>query len=100
MPLKIVVLRGILFLLFAAAGLWMTTLALLAVQRRVEWKRDGVSVEGEVVGFEERASTDASDVRPLFAPIIAFRVAGGDARRFMSAVAVRPNPRVPAPTPR
>ena len=46
----------------------------------------------QVVGFEERASTDTSDQRPRFAPIVAFRVAGGDARRFTSATAVRPNP--------
>ena len=94
MPLKIVVMRAILFLLFAGAGLWMTRLAVLAIKRRLEWKRDGVSVEGEIVGFEERASTDASDQRPLFAPVVAFRIAGGEARRFTSATSVRPNPYV------
>ncbi|MEO8189860.1 MAG: DUF3592 domain-containing protein [Acidobacteriota bacterium] len=92
MPLKIVVMRGILFLLFAGAGLAMARLAVIAIRRRLEWKRDGVAVEGEIVAFEERASTDASDRRPLFAPVVTFRIAGGEMRRFKSGRSVRPNP--------
>lgn len=92
MPLKIVVLRGILFLLFAAAGLAMARLAVLAWRRRLDWKREGVVVEGEIVGFEETSSTDPSDVRKLFAPIVEFRIGGGEERRFTSGTALRPNP--------
>lgn len=91
-PLTNIVLRIFLGLAFAGAGLWCARTAVLAWRRREEWKRGGVVVSGEVVGFEERSSSDASDVRPLFAPIVTFRTADGHAGRFTSSEALRPNP--------
>jgi hypothetical protein len=92
MPLKIIVGRAILFLLFAGAGLWTGRLAVLAWRRRLAWKREGVAAEGEIVGFDERSSTDPSDVRKLYAPIVEFRIGADAPRRFTSSTALRPNP--------
>jgi Protein of unknown function (DUF3592) len=91
-PLTNILLRILFGLAFASAGLWCARSAVLAWRRRQDWKRGGVIVTGEVVGFEEKSSTDASDRRPLFAPIVTFRTAEGHAGRFTSSEAVRPNP--------
>jgi hypothetical protein len=91
-PLTNIVLRILFGLAFAAAGLWCARTAVLAWKRREEWKRGGVVVSGEVVGFEERSSNDATDRRPLFAPVVTFRTAEGHAGRFTSSQSVRPNP--------
>jgi hypothetical protein len=91
-PLTNIVLRILFGLAFAAAGLWCARMAVLAWRRREEWKSGGVVVSGEVVGFEERSSNDASDRRPLFAPIVTFKSAQGHPGRFTSSQAVRPNP--------
>ncbi|HEY6051657.1 MAG TPA: DUF3592 domain-containing protein, partial [Thermoanaerobaculia bacterium] len=85
-------LRILFGLLFAGAALWCARTAVLAWRRREDWKRGGIVVSGEVVGFEERNSNDASDRRPLFAPIVTFKTAEGRPGRFTSSQAVRPNP--------
>jgi Protein of unknown function (DUF3592) len=91
-PLTNVLLRIVLGLAFASAGLWMARLTILAWRRRAAWKTGGIVVQGEVLGFEERKSSDASDLRPYFCPIVAFHTAEGRAGRFTSSEAVRPNP--------
>ncbi len=93
-PLKILLGRVLFGLLFAAAGLWMARLSLLAIARRREWKRDGVVVEGRVTGFEQRADLDPSDLRPLFAPIVSFIRSDGESGHFTASTATRPNPYV------
>jgi len=92
MSWKVVLGRVIFGLLFGAASLWTARLSILAIQRRSEWIRDGLVVEGEIVGFEERADTDPSERRPLYAPVVSFERAGGQTSRFTSSRAVRPNP--------
>lgn len=91
-PLTNIVLRVLFGLAFAGAGLWCARMSVVAWRRRQDWKRGGVVVTGEVIGFEERSDTNASDRRPLFAPIVTFRSAEGYAGRFTSSQAVRPNP--------
>ena len=84
-PLTNVLLRILLGLAFGAAGLWCARLSILAWRRREEWKRGGVVVSGEIVGFEERSSNDAADQRKLFAPIVTFKTAEGHPGRFTSS---------------
>ena len=91
-PLTNVLLRILFGLAFAGAGLWCARMSVLAWRRRQDWKRAGVVVTGEVVSFEERSSTNASDRRPLFAPVVTFRTADGHPGRFTSSQALRPNP--------
>ena len=80
-------------LAFAAAGLWMARVSLMAFGLRRRWKSEGVLVDGEIVGFEERKDTNLSDRRVLYAPIVVFRRReGGEPIRFVSARAERPNP--------
>jgi hypothetical protein len=91
-PLTNRVLRGVLSLLFGGAGLWMIREAVRAAERRARWEREGVVVEGEIIRFKEEASTDPSDQRPLYAPVVTFRHADGKMREFTSATSNRPNP--------
>jgi hypothetical protein len=90
--LKILLGRIFFGLAFAVAGLWVARVCLLAIRARRAWQEEGVVVDGEIVGFEERADTDVTERRKLFAPIVAFRTAEGAPMRFTSSVASRPNP--------
>jgi len=90
--LKILIGRILFGLAFAVAGLWLARVSILAFRMRQTWKREGEVVDGEIVGFEERADTDITDRRKLFAPIVTFRTAEGAPMRFTSSVANRPNP--------
>ena len=91
-PAVNVALRGVFTLLFGAAGLWMARIAVLAARRRSEWRRDGSLAEGEIVDFQKESSTDPSDTRPLFAPIVTYRHRDGQIRRFTSGTSRRQNP--------
>jgi len=90
--LKILLGRILFGLAFAAAGLWMARVCLLAIRVRRAWQEEGVVVDGEIVGFEEKADTDITERRKLFAPIVTFRTAEGAPMRFTSSVSNRPNP--------
>lgn len=91
-PVANVALRGVVTLLFGAAGLWMARGAILASRRRSQWKRDGSLAEGEIVDFQKESSTDPSDTRPLFAPIVTYRHRDSQTRRFTSGTSRRQNP--------
>ena len=91
-PLTNVILRILFGLAFAAAGLWCARMAVMAWNRRSAWRREGVVVDGEIVGFEEVASNDPKDRRPTFAPVVTFQTAEGHPGRFTSARSNRPNP--------
>jgi hypothetical protein len=90
--LKILIGRILFALAFAVAGLWLAKMSVLAFRMRQTWRREGVVVDGEIVGFEERADTDITERRKLFAPIVTFRTVEGAPMRFTSSVASRPNP--------
>jgi hypothetical protein len=89
---KVLIGRILFGLAFAAAGLWVARVSVIAFLARRRWREEGVVVDGEIVGFEERADTDIRDRRPLFAPIVSFKTAEGVPIRFVSARAERPNP--------
>ena len=90
--MKIVIGRILFGLLWAAAALWMARVCLAAIRARRAWREEGVVVDGEIVGFEERKDTNPSDRRPLFAPIVTFKTMEGAPMRFTSSRAERPNP--------
>jgi hypothetical protein len=89
---KIVLGRAFFGLAFAAAGLWVARVSVLAFQARRRWRSEGVVVDGRIVAFEERADTDPSDRRKLFAPVVDFKTMEGAPFRFVSSRAERPNP--------
>ena len=91
-PVTNVILRGILALLFGGAGLWMVREAVFMTRRRSRWKREGALVEGEIVGFEQQSSTNPSDLRPYFSPVVTYLHRDGKVRRFTSGTSRRPNP--------
>ena len=89
-PLTNVILRILFGLAFAAAGLWCARMAVMAWNRRSAWRREGVVVDGEIVGFEEVASNDPKDRRPTFAPVVFIFVALATMAAAFLAVAVLP----------
>lgn len=90
--MKILIGRILFGLAFGGAGLWLARVCVIAIRARQSWKEEGVVVDGEIVGFEERKDTDIAERRPLFAPIVTFQTREGAPMRFTSSVAQRPNP--------
>ncbi len=80
--------------LFASAGAFLVWATRKAIQHRQLWLDDGLVVDGEVVGFEERYRPGTTTGRAPVAPTVSFRAQGsdGEIRRFTSRQANWPNP--------
>src|SRR6188768_2918513 len=76
--------RAAFALLFGGAGIFLFYLATLLVLRRGKWKREGIVVEGRVVGLRERIARSSRPARSTFAPIVSFEM-DGNAVRFTSS---------------
>lgn len=79
---------------FASVGAFLAWATWKAIQHRRLWLDDGLVVDGEVVGFEERYRVGTTSGRAPVAPTVSFRAQGsdGEIRRFTSSQASWPNP--------
>ncbi len=73
-------------LVFGGAGIYMLWLTVLLARRRLQWRRDGVVVDGEIVGLKERRPRGQwNEDQPTFAPVVGFRRENGELSRFTSS---------------
>jgi hypothetical protein len=79
-------------LLFGLVGLYLVSVAIRLIARMRDWKARAVRAEGTIVGFEEERPTGDRAGHPLFAPLVAFTAANGEAIEFKSSRSERPNP--------
>jgi Protein of unknown function (DUF3592) len=86
--------RFLFALLFGAIAAFLGWATRKAVARRRLWLDNGVLVDGEIVGFEERRRIGTKSDRIPVAPVVSYRTTGSnaDVRRFTSAEATYPNP--------
>jgi len=79
---------------FALTGLYLLRVARVVFLAKREMRRRGITVEGQIVGFEVTSPSGDPAYRKVFAPIVKFRTAEGVPVQFTSAIARRPNPYV------
>lgn len=90
--MNILVGRIVFSLLFGGVGIYLLTVAYRVYLKQREWDTGGISTEGEIIAFEERASRSRSATwRTLPAPVVTFTTGDGTLRRFTSSTAQRPN---------
>jgi hypothetical protein len=79
-------------LLFGLVGLYLVSVAIRLIARMRDWKARAVRAEGTIVGFVEESPTGQRAGHQLFAPLVSFTAASGEAIEFQSSRSERPNP--------